>query len=66
MGQDFSSTSRGRAGLGLDFLDPLRPTLPHPRPRPRPHPAPPHVAKSYNCKKFSYPKTLLFKQAYQY
>ena len=26
MGQDFSPASRGRAGMGLDFLDPPRPT----------------------------------------
>ena len=32
MGQDFSPTPWGRAGMGLDFLDPPRPTPPLPTP----------------------------------
>ena len=32
MGQDFSPAPWGRTGMGLDFLDPHRPTPPHPRP----------------------------------
>ena len=61
MGQDFSPAPRGGAGMGLGFLDPPRPTLPRPRPAP-PRPA----LLKIIIVKFSYPKTLLFKQAYQY
>ena len=59
MGQDFNPAPRGEAGMDLDFLDP-----PHPTP-PCPHPASLCIDKGYNCK-FFIPKTLLFKQIYQY
>ena len=58
MGQDFSPTLWGGAGMGLDFLDP---------PYPRPSLSPPHPALlRVTIVNFSYHKTLLFKQTYQY
>ena len=54
MGQDFSPAPRGRAGIGLDFLDPPRPAPPRPRPE----------LLRVIIVIFSYPKTLLFKQTY--
>ena len=59
MGQDFSPTPQSGAGMGLGFLDPPRPAPPGPRPAP-PRPALLKVI----IVKFSYPKTLLFKQIY--
>ena len=52
MGQDFSPAPLGGTGMGLDFLDPSRPT--HSRPRP--------ALLRVIIVNFSYPKTLLFKQ----
>ena len=54
MGQDFSPAPRGGAGMGLGFLDPPRPAPPHRRP----------ALLKVIIVKFSYPKTLLFKQTY--
>ena len=39
MGQDFSPTPRGRAGMDLNFLDPTHPAPTHP------HPTPPRIDK---------------------
>ena len=55
MGWDFSPASRGRAGMGLNFLD-------LPCPAPLPHPM---LIKAIILK-FSYFKTLLFEKTYQF
>ena len=49
MGQNFKLTPWDEAGMGLEFLDPPRPTLPY-------------ITKGYKLiiVNFSYPKTLLF------
>ena len=61
MGQDFSLAPRGRARMGLKFLDPPR------RAPPRPRPAALCLALLRIITiNFSYPKTLLFKQTYQH
>ena len=56
MGQDFSPTPWSGAGMGLDFLDPPRPTPPRSRP----------ALLRVIIVNFLYPTTLLFKQTYQY
>ena len=56
MRQDFSPTSRDRAGMGLKFLDPPSPASPHPH----------QALLKIIIVNLSYPKTLLFKQIYQY
>ena len=54
MGQDFSLAPWGEAGMDLNFLDPPRPAPPLP------------ALLRVIIVNFSYPKTLLFKQTYQY
>ena len=56
MGQDFSPALRGEAKMNLDFLDPPLPIPASPRP----------VLLKIIIVNFLYPKTLLFKQIYQY
>ena len=56
MGQDFSPALRGEAKMNLDFLDPPLPIPALPRP----------VLLKIIIVNFLYPKTLLFKQIYQY
>ena len=63
MGQDFSPIPRGGVGMGLDVLDPPHSAPPHPCPRPAP---PRPVLLRVIIVNYSYPKTPLFKQAYQY
>ena len=61
MGWDFSLASWGRAGMGLDFLNP-----PHLASRCPSSPRPLSTLIKAIIISFSYPKILLFKQTYQY
>ena len=58
MGQDISPTPWDGTGMGLDFLKPPPPPLPIPLPYP--------ALLRVIIVNFLYPKTLLFKQTYQY
>ena len=62
MGQDFSPAPRGGVEMGLNLLDPPNHAPPSPPTALRPRP----TLLRLIIVNFSYPKTLLFKQTYQF